>query len=63
MYAKDGVGTAEVLDGRTGLRWGDGRQSLFSPATLGTLGARGEAHATELSEVLAYFDSLRPLGS
>ena len=53
----------EVLDGRTGLRWGDGRESLFSARALSALGVRGEAYANELSDILAYFDSLRPLGS
>ena len=56
-------GCLEVLDGRTGLRWGNGRESLFSPRALALLGVRGEAYANELSDVLAYFDSLRPLGS
>ena len=58
-----GEGCLEVLDGRTGLRWGNGRESLFSPRALALLGVRGEAYANELSDVLAYFDSLRPTGS
>ena len=53
----------EVLDGRTGLRWGNGRESVLSPRALAALGVRGERFADELSEILAYFDSLRPLGS
>ena len=56
-------GCLEVLDGRTGLRWGSGRESQFSPRALALLGVRGETYANELSDVLAYFDSLRPMGS
>ena len=58
-----GDGCLEVLDGRTGLRWGNGSESVFSPRALVALGVRGVQFADELSEILAYFESLRPLGS
>ena len=56
-------GCLEVLDGRTGLRWDNARESAFSPTALAALGVRGEQFADELSEILAYFESLRPLGT